>query len=48
MAALRHIYSEKKPVWREVNGFAEGQIDWSAMSDDSAEFLRTIMGMPNG
>jgi hypothetical protein len=48
MAALHHIYSEKKPVWREVNGFAVDQIDWSAMSDDSAEFLRTIMGMPNG
>ena len=23
MAALRHIHPEKKPVWREVNGFAE-------------------------
>jgi hypothetical protein len=48
MAALSHVYAEKKPVWAEVNGLAENQIDWSAMSDDSAEFLRTIMGMPNG
>ncbi|HXH42388.1 MAG TPA: hypothetical protein VNK51_00925 [Bradyrhizobium sp.] len=48
MAALRYIYTDRKPVWSEVNQVANGQIDWAAMSEDSAEFLRTIMGMPNG
>jgi hypothetical protein len=44
MAALQHIYIEKKPVWLEVNGTAENQIDWQSMSDDSATFLRVVMG----
>lgn len=48
MAALRFVYADKKPVWSEVNRVAEGQIDWSAMSDDSREFLRTVMGLPDG
>ena len=48
VAALRYVYAHRKPVWSEVNRVADNEIDWSAMSDDSAEFLRAIMGMPNG
>lgn len=48
MAALRYIYVDKKPVWSEVNRIAESQINWAEMNDDSAEFLRTIMGLSNG
>jgi len=47
MAALQYVYSERKPVWTEVNRTAENQIDWQSMSDDSATFLRIVMGAPN-
>lgn len=47
-AAMQHIYTEQKPVWHEVNSIAEHQLDFSTMSDDQAEYLRNIMGIPNG
>ena len=45
IAALRHIYTEPKPVWREINGIAKGQLDWRALTDDNSEYLRNIMGV---
>lgn len=47
ISALSFIYSEKKPVWREVNGIAERQIDWDILSDDAAEFLRNVITDPD-
>lgn len=44
-AAMRYIYTEPKPTWREVNGVASTQIDWHALSDDRAEYLRIVMGL---
>lgn len=43
MASLRFIYSEKKPVWQEVNGIADGELDWETLSDEAADFLRNVM-----
>lgn len=45
MASLRHIYRVAKPVWQEVNGIASRELDWSAISDDTADYVRTIMGL---
>lgn len=47
MASLRFIYSEKKPVWQEVNGIADGELDWEALSDEAADFLRNVMIGPD-
>lgn len=47
-AAMQHIYTVQKPVWPEVNGVAEHELDFAAMSDDQAEYLRNIMGIANG
>ena len=42
---LRYIYSEEKPVWQEVNRIAERQLDLASLSDDSADYLRKVMGI---
>jgi len=44
-AALRHIYSEAKPVWREVNAIAATQLDWDAIGEDASEYLSQVMGI---
>jgi hypothetical protein len=43
--ALRYIYVEQKPVWREINSVAENQLDWDALPADGAEYLRTVMAI---
>jgi len=47
-AALQHIYSQKKDVWREVNAVANKQMDWSLLTDDASEFLRNVMALGDG
>lgn len=42
-AALRFIYAESKPVWREVNAIADLEIRWEDLSDESAHYLRNVM-----
>ncbi|OBP72351.1 hypothetical protein BAE42_16200 [Mesorhizobium loti] len=43
-AALRHVYSERKPVWREINAMAAGELNWGNLSDESIEYLGSVMG----
>lgn len=43
MSALKFIYSERKPAWREVNGIADGELDWDAIGDEAAHYLRNVM-----
>lgn len=43
MSALRFIYAERKPAWREVNGIADGELDWDALGEEAANYLRNIM-----
>lgn len=43
MSALRFIYAERKPAWREVNGIAEKELDWDVLGDEAAHYLRKIM-----
>ncbi|MGZ3273515.1 MAG: ImmA/IrrE family metallo-endopeptidase [Caulobacteraceae bacterium] len=48
IASLRYIYDAPKPVWREINGLAAEQIDWTLLPEDSSDFLRNVMGLANG
>lgn len=43
MSALGFIYSERKPAWREVNGIADVELDWDALGDEAAHYLRNVM-----
>lgn len=43
MSALRFIYAERKPAWREVNGIADGELNWDALEIEAADYLNNIM-----
>lgn len=43
MSALKFIYSERKPAWREVNGIADGELRWDDLGDEAADYLRNVM-----
>jgi len=43
MGALRFIYAEPKPVWREVNGIADTELRWDELGDEAADYLRNVM-----
>lgn len=43
MSAMKFIYSERKPAWREVNGIADGELDWDALGDEAGHYLRNVM-----
>jgi hypothetical protein len=42
--AMRHIYATAKPVWREVNGIAHRELDFSSLPDDARDYLDAILG----
>ncbi len=44
--ALRHIYAQTLPVWREVNGFARTQLDLESIPADAVDFLDAVLGKP--
>jgi len=43
MSAMRFIYRERKPAWREVNGIADGELRWDELGDEAARYLRNVM-----
>jgi len=43
-AAMKRIYADALPAWAEINRTAHQQLDWSAISDDLASFVRAVMG----
>ncbi|ABS67494.1 conserved hypothetical protein [Xanthobacter versatilis] len=43
-AALRHIYTDARPVWSEVNKVAAKELDWEALSPDSVSYLHALLG----
>lgn len=45
MAALGMLYPDIPALWREVNGIAAQQIEWSALTDDASDYLRQVMGL---
>jgi len=42
-AALKWIYDRPEPVWTKVNALAAASLDWAALGDDAASFLRAVM-----
>jgi hypothetical protein len=43
-AAMKQIYSAEKAVWSEVNQIAMRELNWDALSEDFALFVRAVMG----
>ncbi len=43
-ASLKMIYPEPLPIWMPVNKIAINQLNWESLSDDTAQFLITVMG----
>ncbi len=43
-AAMNAIYTTSQPVWSEVNQIALKELDWTAIPDDFALFIRAVMG----
>jgi len=42
MSALKFIYGQPRPIWRDVNALAVSQLDWDLMGDDAAEWIRSV------
>lgn len=45
MSALHFIYSDSKPVWKDVNAIAAEEINWSNLTDEATSFLRNLMAL---
>jgi IrrE N-terminal-like domain len=43
-AALKHVYVERKEVWRAVNALAERELSWGELGAESAQYLRILIG----
>lgn len=43
-AAMKSIYTDRRPVWREINRLAASRLNWNAMPEDTVNFLRAVMG----
>jgi hypothetical protein len=43
-AAMKTIYAERHPVWLQVNQIAKRELDWTAVPEDVASFLRAVLG----
>lgn len=45
MASLKFIYGGRaSPVWRGINAYAETQLDWGEIGDESADYIHNVMG----
>lgn len=44
MSALAKIYGGPMEMWRFLNGFADGQLDWSDLGDEAGDYLKRVMG----
>jgi hypothetical protein len=44
-AALKYIYAEAKPVWKEVNSVAVRQLKWDLLPQDTIEYLQSVLGL---
>ena len=45
MSALGFIYSEKKPVWREVNAIANAQLAWDELGEEASHYMKNVIGL---
>jgi hypothetical protein len=44
IGALSYIYTSPKPVWSEVNSIAMSQLSFTSLPDDTARYLKNVMG----
>ncbi len=44
MKAMKFIYQKAIPVWSQVNGIADHELLWDAISEDNQAYLRAVMG----
>jgi hypothetical protein len=47
-AAMRAIYTAPQPVWAEVNQVAARELDWTKIPEDTAFFVRAVIGGTSG
>jgi len=45
VGALKAIYNEPKPVWKEINALALSELDLDLLPRDSADYLAAVMGV---
>jgi hypothetical protein len=45
-ASLRSIYTDPKPVWREINSLALNQLELSDVPPDTRAFIQAVLGAP--
>jgi hypothetical protein len=45
VGALKAIYREAKPVWKEINALALSELDLGLLPRDSADYLIAVMGV---
>jgi hypothetical protein len=43
-SAMRFIYRQAKPVWKEVNAVAVGQLDFTRIPEDARSFVESVLG----
>jgi hypothetical protein len=44
-SALRFIYGDGRPVWREINRLAVSQLDTDRIPSDASSYLEAVLGM---
>jgi hypothetical protein len=47
MSALGFLYPSLGPIWHEINSVARQQLQWAALSEDSANYLRQVLELPS-
>ena len=47
MSALKFIYRRNISVSRDINELARSMLNWDALSDDAADYLKRIMADPD-
>jgi hypothetical protein len=47
MSALKFIYGDARPLWRDVNNLAAHFLEWDELSEETSDYLRNIMALEN-
>ncbi|KIU26064.1 hypothetical protein SR41_16650 [Sphingomonas melonis] len=47
-AACKILQPKPAETWREANDYAQRSLDWSALPPDGEDYLRRVLGLPDG
>ncbi|MBN9669481.1 ImmA/IrrE family metallo-endopeptidase [Roseibium aggregatum] len=47
IAALKFMYTDRKPVWKEINLILESEIEWSLLPHETQLYIRKATGLLN-